>query len=300
MKSNDLQHSPQNIDARNVDEIPVNAKTACAKLGWCSSYMGAVKRAMGIRSRYFFLSDVRSFIRNNPGFTSTQIYHRPECKCPKCQTKKMNKLRKILNAPTTPAVTAAAPLNSRNAQTTNPVVADPFWNREVFARKMRILRGERSLGTIATKAGLSREVVRRTEGGEIPKLGTLRQIATAAGASEEVWLELVTLWLKTQAGESGAKLRIEILGQSQSEPTPQESPQLAVLVEQLRTLNSSQLQALLDLARSKQRLEGLCSLLGKNPPENEYQEETQPVAGVSELSTADRMSPRDDLWVSLG
>jgi transcriptional regulator with XRE-family HTH domain len=194
------------------------------------------------------------------------------------------------------------PKSSDNTQLTNPDGANPVWNREVFARKMRLLRGERSYRTIATKAGLSPEVVRRTEGGELPKIVTLRQIATAAGASEEAWLELVTLWLKTQAGENGAKIRIEVLGQNQREPCPQESPQLAVLVSQLRTLNSSQLEALLDLARSKQKLEGLCSLLGKNPPSNEFREEIQPVTAprkASELSITNRMTTRDELWASL-
>jgi hypothetical protein len=70
------------------DEIPVNATTARKTLHWSSSYMSAVKRAMGIRSRYFFLSDVCKFIRNNPTFTSLQIYHRRECKCPACLAKK--------------------------------------------------------------------------------------------------------------------------------------------------------------------------------------------------------------------
>lgn len=37
---------------------------------WSRSYMCAVKKAMGIKSRNFFLSDVRKFIRENPEFTS--------------------------------------------------------------------------------------------------------------------------------------------------------------------------------------------------------------------------------------
>jgi hypothetical protein len=32
--------------------------------------MSAIKKAMGIKSRYFLISDVRKFIRNNPEFKS--------------------------------------------------------------------------------------------------------------------------------------------------------------------------------------------------------------------------------------
>ncbi len=80
------------------DETPVNAESArhilggsrpcrkCAAPGsaeceechgqavvvtpWSRSYMSAVKKAMGIKSRHFFASDVRKFIRDNPGFKS--------------------------------------------------------------------------------------------------------------------------------------------------------------------------------------------------------------------------------------
>jgi len=37
---------------------------------WSRSYMSAVKKAMGVKGRYFFLSDVRTFIRENPDFKS--------------------------------------------------------------------------------------------------------------------------------------------------------------------------------------------------------------------------------------
>lgn len=56
------------------DETPVNAEQARHILGgsrpWSRSYMSAVKKAMGVKGRYFFLSDVRTFIREHPDFKS--------------------------------------------------------------------------------------------------------------------------------------------------------------------------------------------------------------------------------------
>lgn len=62
-----------------ASENPVNAKVARAELGrpgrpWCSARMSAIKRAMGIRSRYFFLSDVRKWLRAHPEFRLEDVY----------------------------------------------------------------------------------------------------------------------------------------------------------------------------------------------------------------------------------
>jgi hypothetical protein len=37
---------------------------------WSRTYMWAVKRAMGIEGRKFYLSEVRKFVKQNPGFNS--------------------------------------------------------------------------------------------------------------------------------------------------------------------------------------------------------------------------------------
>ena len=61
------------------NENPVNCETARIELGkpgkpWGASRMSAIKRAMGITSRYFFLSDVRRWLRANPNFREQDIY----------------------------------------------------------------------------------------------------------------------------------------------------------------------------------------------------------------------------------
>ena len=54
--------------------MPVNCDQARRILGgarpWSRSYMSAIKSAMGIRSRYFLVSDVKQFLRDNPDFKS--------------------------------------------------------------------------------------------------------------------------------------------------------------------------------------------------------------------------------------
>jgi hypothetical protein len=63
------------------DENPVNAQTAAQILGapgkpWGSTRMSAIKKAMGISGRYFFVSAVRQWLYDNPGFQERQIYPR--------------------------------------------------------------------------------------------------------------------------------------------------------------------------------------------------------------------------------
>jgi hypothetical protein len=70
--------------------------------------MSAVQRAMGIRSRYFFLSAVRKFLRANPTFTGTEIYHPSRCACADCQVKRSNRLQLKPMTTTEVKVTLAA------------------------------------------------------------------------------------------------------------------------------------------------------------------------------------------------
>jgi hypothetical protein len=64
--------APSTIDTEN----PVNLKQACKVLGWGETRMSAVKKAMGITGRYFFLSEVRKFVRDNPNFRVRDAYPR--------------------------------------------------------------------------------------------------------------------------------------------------------------------------------------------------------------------------------
>lgn len=59
------------------DENPVNAETARAVLGlpgkpWPRTRLTAIKKAMGITGRFFFVSDVRQFLRKNRDFKVDQ------------------------------------------------------------------------------------------------------------------------------------------------------------------------------------------------------------------------------------
>lgn len=56
-----------------AEENPVDSKTARVELGkpgkpWGRSYMSAIRKLMGIKSRRFFLSDVRAWLRKHPDF----------------------------------------------------------------------------------------------------------------------------------------------------------------------------------------------------------------------------------------
>jgi hypothetical protein len=62
---------PESVRATRMtraEEKPVNVKKAAVELGFCRSYVSAIKKLMGIKSRYFFLSDVRAWLRKHPDF----------------------------------------------------------------------------------------------------------------------------------------------------------------------------------------------------------------------------------------
>ena len=80
---------------KNSVELPVNCKQACEILGFARGYMSAIKRAMGLRCRFVFISDVRKFLRTHPDFKTEQIYHRKGCACEPCQQKRQRKLEKL-------------------------------------------------------------------------------------------------------------------------------------------------------------------------------------------------------------
>jgi len=63
-----------------LTENPVNAITARVELGkpgkpWGTTRMSAIKKAMGLTNlRYFYLSDVRKWLREHPEFRERLVY----------------------------------------------------------------------------------------------------------------------------------------------------------------------------------------------------------------------------------
>jgi hypothetical protein len=57
-------------------EAPVNLVGACKALGLGRTYLSAVKQALGIKGRYFFVSQVREFMKRTPGFRVSDVYPR--------------------------------------------------------------------------------------------------------------------------------------------------------------------------------------------------------------------------------
>ena len=59
-----------------LSEVPVNLAGACETLGLGRTYLSAVKQALGIKGRYFFVSQVREFMKRTPGFRVSDAYPR--------------------------------------------------------------------------------------------------------------------------------------------------------------------------------------------------------------------------------
>ena len=62
---------------RSCGPVPAPGCSECGGAGvvptpWSRGYMTQLKKAMGIKGRYFLLADVRKFLRDNPDFTCSK------------------------------------------------------------------------------------------------------------------------------------------------------------------------------------------------------------------------------------
>lgn len=208
------------------EEKPVNALQASAQLGVGQSYMSAIKRALGIRSRYFFLSQIRAFIRNNPDFTVARIY--PRTRSPKAManpsSQTMNQTAANHPTPPSPPIEpvpvepAPPPANRRNQPTTQAasrrklagITAGAVWRSAVLGRKFTALTRHLPIKELAQLSGLSHETIRRLRLGELIKLGNFKQAVTKCGIDEAGWAELLVLYLAAQIGDDAKLLHLEV------------------------------------------------------------------------------------------
>lgn len=249
------------------DEKPVNGKKACEQLGCARSYVSALRRAMGIKSRYFFLSDVRKYMRDHPDFTSSQFYHRKECRCAACGEKQAARLAAVSNEAVgqgnvpllaTPSFSTIEPLVVKKAA--KPLKAGEHLVYSELGRKLKMLRGRLSAGAVAAKAGVSTESVRRIEHGDSVKVATLRQIATGMGVARAQWLGLLIAWLKFEAGEDSDELRIEPQVAGQDMALQQLSAQTAEAMSLFDGLNPVERENVILALRRKEVLKCLVTI----------------------------------------
>ncbi len=66
----------------------VRCREAARELGVSTAYFSAVRRAMGLRGHFVFLSLVRKFLKTHPTFRMADVYHPPTCTCPDCVAKR--------------------------------------------------------------------------------------------------------------------------------------------------------------------------------------------------------------------
>lgn len=267
-----------------IEEIPVTCKQAREILGWCRSYMSAVRRAMGLKRRYVFVSELKAFIRKNPNFTSSQIYHPSKCKCEACQTKRLKAMIPLTSVPTS-QTPDSPPQESNQVVTVNCRTPEGFYRKllgQMFSshRRKAGLTGE----CVTGKDSVSRETLRKLEKGLPVKLSTVYQIAAAECMNDRELREATALWLKDQAGGYADQIRIELNDSIQAET----NSDLNLLTERFTGLERDKQQTLLTLTGY---------LVAAS-----IVEQAQPKAAVaseSEYETLIAECPQDDLWASL-
>jgi transcriptional regulator with XRE-family HTH domain len=273
------------------DENPVNAQEAGRALGYSASSISALKRSMGIKSRKFFLSDARKFLRNNPQWTTSQVYHRKSCQCRDCLKKRAEKILAQAAASVVPATSA------KTAAATSEAVAPPAGLGKTQHRvserakgslgaKLRFLRGKRRANEIADKTGLSRESVYRIERGDPVKLATVKELADALEATRAEKLDLLVAWAKQMLGNDAPDLVIKARSGEKPEHCSVFERQTAQVNSLLEGLNETQVEHLILALQSREILQCLSAMVriaGGNPSTSKPAENKQaPFSSVIE------------------
>jgi hypothetical protein len=71
-------------------ENPVNLQTACRELGIGLTYGAALKKRLGLKGRFVFVSDMRKFLKQNPDFQIADVYSKMKV-CSHCGKKRPSK-----------------------------------------------------------------------------------------------------------------------------------------------------------------------------------------------------------------
>jgi hypothetical protein len=76
-----------------LNENPVSGHVARSELGKPGPAIGrtlysAIKKAMGLKGRYVYVSQIKQWRAKHPEFREAQVYHRPNCGCVECRNKR--------------------------------------------------------------------------------------------------------------------------------------------------------------------------------------------------------------------
>lgn len=208
------------------DENPISAKDAAAALGIATSTLSAIRRTLGVKTHKWFLSEYRRFLRENPQWSTQQVYHRAKCDCAPCAERRAakalaretRKSEQLLSNPpgvTENAVSYRVPTTAKHAEGLSLATSLPSSVRGKRVRgdlgaKLRTLRGDRSADDIATIAQTSRESIFRIERGSPVKIDTVRNIAGALQASRAEMLDLTVAWIRQTIGDDADALHIAV------------------------------------------------------------------------------------------
>jgi transcriptional regulator with XRE-family HTH domain len=274
------------IAMKQNEEKPVNCKQAREILGWGTSYMSAVRRAMGISSRYFFVSDVRKSIRDNPTFTSSQIYHKRTCKCEKCALKptKPKRMKKKPNTPIQNAADSVPTIVDESAST-------PLKYGQLFGERVRALRGDLSVAQFEERTGLSHETLRKAELGVEATRKTMNGLRKVI-ATETDWLELLSLWVKMQVGNDAGKLQIGIIPPHSKSKNDQHPQNVEPIIDYYRALKPVHKKFMFSLMSSTDKITALCNFMDFKETEVNSNDAAETAAYVAQ-------EPQNGLWASM-
>jgi transcriptional regulator with XRE-family HTH domain len=271
------------MSANKFEENPVSSAEAAKILNVSPSYISALKNSLGIKSHRVFVSAFKTFLRNNPQWTTTQVYHRKSCQCRDCLKKRAEKILAQAAASVVPASSAKA------AAATSAAVAPPArlgkTQHRVSERakgslgaKLRFLRGKRRANEIADKTGLSRESVYRIERGDPVKLATVKELADAMEATRAEKLDLLVAWAKQMLGNDAPDLVIKARSGEKPEHCSVFERQTAQVNSLLEGLNETQVEHLILALQSREILQCLSAMVriaGGNPSNSKPAESKQ-------------------------
>ncbi len=177
---------------------PLPTAGAAEALGLSILTVRAIKRSLGIKGRYIFLSVAKKFLRDNPGFMPTRVYHNDSCHCKMCRSKRVT-------LPVAASAVAPAPL-----QPVSPVVTRSHSSLGRMVKKIR-KRQKISTAWLAQQTGLSMSCIYKLEKTGEVSIDVLDKVAKEICPTHAECMTLVAQWIREHVGNRVCELRIETI-----------------------------------------------------------------------------------------
>ncbi len=212
----------------NTDN-PLPTAGAAKAVGMSIFTIRAIKRSLGIKGRYVMPSVIRKFMRDNPGFMPTRVYHNDSCHCKVCRAKRSP--LPVNEKPAAPDVESTDRLQPKAEVIEPSPIELPSVPRShsSLGRMVKKYRKSRKISThwIAEQTGISRSCIYKLERTGQTSVEVVKNVGRLICSTHQDYMTLIAQWIREHVGDEISELRIETINKDD---------QLALQMERLKTL----------------------------------------------------------------